>query len=275
MAAAVVTSLSRPSKRRSPVRRWILPTLCCLAVHVLLIFALEKPLTPPGIAGQAASRIQLLTDPLFVGQLMLLPDVADPAAFALPSIDGFSGSAWLAFKSLKPAFAPSVSPPHWLELSEGDLANVFDRLFPTNSAPALHIADLPLPSLIGSVPQVERELPAPLSRVHAEGALAQRLLPANNILPAWPHPDVLGSTTVQVVVNGEGRTASATILSACGLKEADAFALRWAQNCRFKPWRITGAAPARSSVTIGKLVFEWQTSPPATPAPVSSAAATP
>jgi TonB family protein len=276
MAAADVMALRATGKVRK-VQRWLLLLLICLGVHIGLIWFLQEPTRRSRGDAGPAFEMQLIADPWLSEQLTAAPDIFDPASFALPSLEGFSGSAWLSFRPLQPGFSTSLSEPSWLELKEDDLANVFDRLFPTNRITTLQIADVPLPPLIGTVPQVTRELSAPASSVRAEGPLAGRLLADAATLPPQANTDVLTNTTVQVLVDAEGKTLSSTILSSCGSKEADAFALKWAQKCRFKPLRMRGDSKASADqLACGKLIFEWQTvPPPTTPAPNSAAARTP
>lgn len=272
--AADVMPFRRSTGKARKVQRWLLLLLLCLGIHVGLIWLLQAPVPRSRADITPAFEVQLIADPWLSEQLTSAPDIFDPASFALPSLRGFSGSAWLSFKPLQPGFSTSTSEPSWLELKEDDLANVFDRLFPTNRVTTLQIADVPLPPLIGTVPQVTRELVLPGSSVRAEGPLAGRLLVNEAALPPQPNTDVLTNTTVQVLVDAEGKTLSGTILSSCGSKEADAFALKWAHKLRFKPLRLGGDGKANADqLACGKLIFEWQTVPPPTMLPPNSAAA--
>ena len=267
MASAGVMTASATAPKRRTARRWIFLTILCLAIHIGLIWFLEAPSARLRSVAKPAPTIQLLADPLLSEQLTCLPEVSDPASFALPTLQGFSGFAWLTFKALQPEFSPSITPAQWLELKEDDLANVFERLFPTNPVTTLQIADLPLPSLVGTVPQVTSEISMPPSSLRAEGVLAGRLLAANASLPPWPFTEVLSNTVLQALVDGEGNCVSSTILSGCGLKEADVFALKWARNCRFKPLHARDKGKNSDLLACGKLIFQWQTVGPSAPAP--------
>ena len=269
--AGVAANANAPKRRKA--RQWIALTLLCLGIHIGLIWFLGGPSARWPAAPQPAPRIQLLADSLLSEQLTSSTELSDPANFALPAVQGFSGFAWLTFVPLQPEFSGSIAPPHWLEVKEDDLANVFERLFPTNPVTTLQIADLPLPPLVGAVPQVEREVLLEASSVRAEGALTARMPSGNIALPPWRSPEILTNTVVQVLLDAEGQCLSSLLLSGCGSKEADTFAQKWVRDLPFKPLRARERLKNTELVACGKLIFQWQTLPPSTQATPASAAA--
>jgi len=73
-----------------------------------------------------------------------------------------------------------------------------------------------------------------------------------------------------VLVDARGNTVSRALLSGSGLVEADRRALELARTARFAP--AESGAPGRlnqhEQLTLGALIFEWQTLPPTNaPAP--------
>jgi len=102
--------------------------------------------------------------------------------------------------------------------------------------------------------------------VHLDGPLAHRRLLVTPQLPGWPSAELLTNSVVQLLVDAQGRTISAVLL-APGIRlkqqeDADASALALALAAQFEP------APS-AAATVGTMVFEWLTLPPAaTNAPV-------
>ena len=266
-SAPVVSPNPAPTRKNL---RWMLLIFLCLATHVALIWTLEEPPPRTALAQASTPAVRWLTDSWLLERVTSLPGMHDPAVFALPSLDGFSGSAWLTFKPLQPDFAAQSPASYWLELTEEDLGNVFERLFSTNVPSSIQISDLPLPSFAGGGQPFARELSLPPSSVHASTALAERLPMIGN-LPAWTHADLLTNSVVQVLVDARGQCVSSTLLSGCGSKEADSFAVKWALSCRFKPLRAARQNNwTAEPIVSGKLTFTWQTLPPSTTAPANA-----
>ncbi len=252
-------------------RRWLFCfSLAVLAQLVLLWVLGERPQPLPRPVHFPTS-IHLAADPWSAQQLAELPTLPDPAVFALPSLNGFSGSAWLRFAPVEPPALDWTDPPQWLALRPEELGKPFAESVAAEAFPPLLIADKPRPQLIGSEPRVGIEpLPA-RSELYLEGDLAGRPLVAPPALPAPPHTDVLAPTEVQVLVNPEGDVVSTAVLASCGLKETDQLALKLAAETRFQPSgkEARGLALAEG-LTWGKLIFQWHTvAPPAKPAPAA------
>ena len=257
-----VVHLSAVVGRRRWPWKWGVLTLLCLGAHVALIWTLEGPLALATQRRDSGTDVQWITDSWALERLASLPGMHDPAVFALPALEGFSGSAWLTFKPLEPEFATEAADNHWLELEETNLGEVMQTRFTTNMPQSTHVSDLALPSLLGSIPQATAELVAPTSTVDPDGALEGRILTPLTNLPSWPNHEVLTNSVVQVLVDGDGQCLSSTLLSGCGSKSADAFALKWARTCRFKPVRLTGSkGAARDGLVSAKLTFRWRTIP--------------
>jgi TonB family protein len=103
------------------------------------------------------------------------------------------------------------------------------------------------------------------SGLRVEGDLAARQLLTVPELPSRTNTDLVGSSVVQVMVDGDGQTISAVLLAGSGDRETDHYALELARHVRFNSLRVNGpdrlmekAAP----LTWGKLVFDWHTVPP-------------
>ena len=250
-------------------RRWWGAILLLLAAQMGLVFWLgDRSLTAPR---KAATKPTVLLAPGLSGELLSLND---PTLFAWANRQGFSGAAWSKIPSVNYQLADRTEPPRLLPLPVVELGAVFHRLVQTNPASPFQIADKlePRSSPTDLFPPTTSL--AARSTVRVEGELAaRRLLPVSE-LPSWPHTDLLASSVVQVMVDGDGQTISATLLSGSAHREADRYALDLAKRARFNSLRVNGpdrlmenAAP----VSWGKLIFDWHTTPmPPTNAPPPS-----
>ncbi len=191
--------------------------------------------------------------------------VMDPTLFVLPHRDTFSGGAWL--KMTPSTFSPTnwTEPARPLELARERLGATFVAFMQTN---------LPLrfqPRIDSSL-DMEDAAPAPLqpisvpSRLVVEGDLARLRLLTPLHLPPQTNTDLLTNTVVQMVVDAQGYPFSSIILRpGSGSQDADLMALtNFAKAIRFAPPEAAalGTIPA-DKMTSGRLVFEWQTVPPA------------
>jgi hypothetical protein len=224
-----------------------------------------KPLPPPPRFGP---EISLAADAWAGEQLARLPTLADPTLFALPSLQGFSGPAWMRFSALEHEPVPWSEAPRWLTVDTQHLGRTFGSLLATNPRPPLLVADKPMPRLIGA----DAPVPSlPLRRqsvLRLTGDLARRRLLAPLALKAWAHTDILSNSVVQALVDAQGRVLAATLLHGSGLNEADQHALRQATGARFDPLPHAPSGKAPSDLARGRLIFQWHTVPPsATNAP--------
>ena len=195
------------------------------------------------------------------GEMLAL---TDPTLFALPHRQAFSGEAWLKIIPIPTTnFAWSESP-RWLAAPTQELGASFNRVIETYSFDQLQTFPRPEPDL--APPMLPRIAVTERSTFHLEGDLAARRLITKFDLPAWAHTDILNPTAVKLVVNAAGIPISTSLLATSGLKAADDYARQLARTARFEPFG--GGGPRRSAnvlegVSIGEILFEWQTLPPA------------
>lgn len=188
----------------------------------------------------------------------------DPTLFVLPHRENYSGAAWLRIKPLD--FTPTnwSEPVRPLPLSEERLGAPFADFMQTNLPPRYQpelgsgadFTDLnPLPMESISLP----------SALRVAGDLAKLKLLTPLQLPPQTNADLLTNTVIQLLVDARGNPFSPVILASCGSPQADAEALtNYARAVRFQPAEqaALGTVPP-DKMTSGKLIFEWQTKPPA------------
>jgi hypothetical protein len=237
---------------------WIAAALV-FAAQVGLLFWLGNP--PP------AAPLKLSVPPVIhvsgTGSEEWLA-LQDPTLFVLPHRDNFSGDAWLKIPPQK--FAPTnwTEPPRPLPLPAEQLGAAFVAFMQTNRPARFQLA---LESGLASEnpegpPMVSISNP---STLRIEGDLARLHLLTPLHLPPQTNADLLTNTVVQLLVSAEGYPFSTVLLSGSGSGEADEAALtNYAKAVRFAPAQeaALGMVPG-NKMTLGKLVFEWQTIPPA------------
>jgi hypothetical protein len=235
--------------------RWWTIILLVFAVHVGLVLTLENraPITVRK-AHPATLQLHAAGSPAFWA-------IEDPALFALPRREGFSGPAWLEVPRLE--FQPQTwsEPRRYLPLNVPNLTRTFQRFIRTNPAPDFDNIVAAEPRLVQpSLFSLPPEFPA--SSVAVRGGLEGRKLLSRWNLESWKAPELLTNTIIQVLVNRQGQTISAAILPpGSGHRPADLRALELARTARFQPVDSTGrATPA---LDIGQIVFTWKTEPPA------------
>ena len=240
-----------------PLSRWLLLVLLALAAHVALIFIFgaRKPVTP-----MAVTNVPRLALAAGSGEWLLLND---PTLFALPTVEGFAGRAWLEPPHVQFQQPEWTESPRWLDLPAGELGAVFSQFMETNRFATLKFELKPPPRFTVPLVPLEPEF-AQSSTLRIEGDIARRPLLTPMKLPSWPYADVIASSKVQVLVNAAGEVVSAVLLPSANSGEvrdadADRRALELARAARFAP---------ASGLTIGNLIFKWYTvPPPATNAP--------
>lgn len=199
--------------------------------------------------------------------------LGSPTVFALPSPEGFSGEAWLRYRTPTTKPQPIEDVPTWFEMETNSFGNLFLG-FLTKQAPApMRVADLQVVWRdnfpIDPVPDRRSEL-------RLEGDLISRRLLTPPALPTWPHTDVAAESHVQVLVDSEGRVLSAALLESQGrlsstslamssrVPAADAYALEFARAARFEPLsseRPRGVLENDPRLSSGRLIFQWTTIP--------------
>jgi hypothetical protein len=220
----------------------------------------SEPPAPPAIRLSASGAEELLA-------------LQDPTLFVLPHPDNFSGAAWL--KVPEQEFTPTnwTEPALPLPLPPEQLGATFAAFMQTN-LPARFQPELgPDLGTINedSVPMESISFPSTL-RVEGELARLRLLTPLH--LPPQTNADLLTNTVVQLLVDAHGNPFSAVLLAGSGSQVADNMALtNFAKAVRFAPAEAAalGLVPP-DKMTLGKLIFDWQTMPPA---PTNAPASTP
>lgn len=194
-------------------------------------------------------------------QVNEFPLLRDPTVFALPHRQGFSAGAWLHSEPLEYRWEDWTEAPPWLALDTAQLGRTFSEHVAANATPPLLIADKPISRLIGSDLFVTNQPVASRSELSIEGELQQVPLLRPLALRSWEHNDILSNSVVQLLVNEDGATVSATLLQGCGSPEADQAAMGLATAAAFQPrWRRERAADW-GELAAGRLIFRWHTLP--------------
>lgn len=242
-------------------RRWLYTVAALVFVQTGFILFIGERIRPGPSRPAFSTTVHLVLDDGSRQHLDDLPGVSDPTLLALPSLRGFSGAAWMQFST--PDFRPPdwTNAPHWLPLDASSLGHAFEQFVATNQPPPIQLASKPLPP-----PRAEPNFPnEPLpqfSRLRIEGELMNRRLLKPLELRSWEYTDMLSNTTVQAVVDADGRTLSARLIGSSGYQKADAFALLTTTGARFQP---RADADGGKGLSWGRLVFFWHTLPiPAT-----------
>ncbi len=243
-------------------RHWVYAVAGVAVLQVALVYFLAQSPQRPPERPIFRTSIQLAADDEAIRSIASLPGLDDPTLLALPSLQGFSGAAWLKFPTLDYKPAEWVEPPHWLPLETQSLSGIFTQYIATNVITPLLIADKPLPPLQRYEPNFPTEPPPAQSLARVEGELSRRKLFAPVELKSWASSEILSNTVVQAAVDAAGFTFSATLLSSSGSPSADRHALTEALNARFRPLREMPAAsePTRA-LTWGRWIFQWHTLP--------------
>ena len=234
-------------------QRWWLTILCMMALQTSLIFLLEKHSGDAPARRRATPLVQLRPN-LSLERFL----VSDPTVFVLPHRHGFSGEAWLD-NLPSPDFQPAgwSEPPRALALLTGGLGANFSGFVAANASPPFEtMAAVKIPPSRPVLYPVATVPPKSLLKI--EDTLSLRKMVTELRLPAWESADLVTNSVVQLLVDNQGKTISAVLLSP-GIRlkkqeEADASALELAKAARFEP----AAAP-----TVGTMIFEWQTVAPA------------
>ncbi len=232
--------------------RWLAVIALVFATQVALIFLLgEKNAAVP----RAVLNVPTLKLANPADELLALDN---PTLFVLPSPKDFA-AAWLKMPEPEPPSFRWTEPPRWLPLPADGLGAAFGRLMQTNSFPSQPFVFKPAAEWTAPASPVE-PAPAQNSTMHIEGGLAQRQLPSEISLTNWPYADVLPPCVVQVLVDPAGNVVSAVVLPPENNLEAtshylaaDQRALEIARTLRFTP---------AANLTIGRVIFNWQTVPP-------------
>ncbi len=257
--------------------RWLTLIAVVLAVHVALIFIFTERKPPARAAVENGMALALAGEPSD-GWLAL----NSATLFGQPNQNGFAGIMWMALPPLPFRQQDWTEKPHWLgetdSLSVAGLVMPFNRFVQTNYFAGIHL-EFNLPPQL-TVPALAAEFAfAPASTLQIEGELTKRQLLNPMKLPSWPSTGVVAPSMVQVLVDAAGNVVSAVLLPSDDFmetsapvdsdagKRADARALELARTAHFAPLAPSGGGLAvnpASHLTIGRLIFKWQTAPETT-----------
>jgi TonB family protein len=226
-------------------RQFVLLLLLALALHLALVFLFgtKKQILPAPM--DPAPHLQL-TD-----RANVLVALTDPTLFARPNAHDTVTAFWRQAPMIPPPNFDQPALPQYLEPRAMEFGSLFHEFVSNQSPGGLPLDFKPEPSAV--VPDSPSDNPvSSASTMSISEELAQRRLQDTVTLPLWPRNDVLGSSTVQVLVDTSGSVASAVVLATSGDSEADQEALQLAGNLRF----ATAKQP-----TIGSITFYWRTVP--------------
>lgn len=243
-------------------RRWFYVISAVFSAQAGLVLYLGQHETTPVVRPAFRTAIHLVADQWSVDRLAGLSGMTDPTLLALPNEKGFSGAAWMKSAPLEYRPEPWIDPPHWLALTQTNLGAGLASIAGASDVIPATIADKPPPPMVRYEPALANiPLPA-VSRLRVEGELAARPLLRPLELNPREHTELLSNTVVQVTVDADGFVLTSQPLAGCGLKEADADALRLASAARFRPLpRTARDGTGRGPLVWGKLIFQWHTLP--------------
>jgi hypothetical protein len=245
--------------RAWPRHRWWGTIFLLMAVQVGLIFWLGDRSLPVPRATATNPRVLLASE--LPNELQALND---PTLFAWANPRGFSGMAWRKTLPVNYESADWGEPPRWLPLPVEEPGASLRRWVQTDQTFPFQIAEKRAPQFTPSELSPPTTSMTTRSGLRVGGELAARQLLSQFDLPSWPHTDLLMSSVVQVLVDADGQTISATPLSKSGSQEADQRALELAKTARFNSLRVSGPDQLPGKVarlSWGQLIFEWHTMP--------------
>lgn len=231
--------------------RWLVVLSLTFAAHIAFIYALgsHQPIAERQVKNDVRTQIAFARTELM--------ELQDPTVFAGPHVHGFAASTWLPVPAIPLPTFRWTEPPRMLELATEQLGASFLNQSPAPPQTERHRTIAPPPTFSVLLPPAP---PPPVSQstFRLTGPLANwKLAEALPPLPLQRARDGLTNSVVQVVVDDSGQVFSATVLPpGSGLTEADQLALKIAGAARFIP------PVTQPPVTVGNIVFEWQSAPP-------------
>jgi hypothetical protein len=253
-----MTAAAVETRRSLRGKFWAAVALAFLVQVALLCWFSDRTPTEPRLPAVAPV---FRLDSAAAGERRALED---PTLFVLPHQQSFSGAAWMKIPPLEFRSESWSEDPRWLALPDEQLGAEFAGFMQTNftdSFPNIVMLEpvLTFPELPPTEP-----ISTP-SRLRLEGALTRRRLLSIPALTNWAYADLLTNSVVQLLVDARGNTFSAVLLPpGCGFKEADSCALQIARTARFESIEPTGpdrATRPKPGLTLGTMIFEWQTLP--------------
>jgi hypothetical protein len=254
----MTSALAEPGRREA--RRWWGLVALVFVAQLGVVFWLgeRSPALPrPHAAGL---NLRLLDNNSSHALLLAL---RDPTRFVLPhGPDEGSLRRLNAFRPEAPAYV-WADPTNYAPPALDQPSVAFTRFVASNAFDAVHLPPPPAPP--ATVPRLS---PAPAaggqSTVRVTGDLAQRRLTTPLQLPCQTNVQILKESVVRLLVGADGLPRSTTLISSCGLAEADLLALQEAQAARFEALPASPLALASAEVgnlTRGQMIFSWYTIP--------------
>jgi hypothetical protein len=229
--------------------RWTAYLLLAFAAHLGLIYGLgnRRAPEPRPVKNNLTWRMLATRDEV--------AELRDPTVFAGPHARGFAASTWLRLPTIPyPSFRWS-EPPRFLALATESLGAVFLSQRETNAIVPREVSLAPVPTQTVLPPLDPPAAPTQSLLRLSAGLAARKLETTPDPLPLQRPHEGLTNSVVRVLVDAAGRTFSPTILPpGSNSREADQLALKIAGDLKFAPLK-------NAALTVGTLVFEWQTDP--------------
>jgi hypothetical protein len=246
-------------------RFWAVVGVFCVAQAGLIMLFAERgnegaPLT------HGPADFHLMAPQLSAAELTKTFFATDPIVFALPSLHGFSGRAWLELPPPQSEMPIETGKPEWLALDMPRLGTSFPTLEQAKSPLPFSLAGLRSPELEPWPAFLAPEVVKTRSGFEMKGELSRRLINKPAALPSWPSDQLLAKSVVEIAVDSSGRVVATRLQTprwGWRSAEADASALEMARRLRFRP--VASPGPA-----WGEAVFQWQTTEPTNTSPAIS-----
>lgn len=236
----------KPSDEGWTRNKFIFVLLFTFAGHLALVWMLgtRQPSLPRAVTN--APRLRLANH---ANEFLAL---GDPTLFARPNPHDLVTAYWRRLPAASPPTFEWPAPAGYLTNAAATLGLQF-REFMRN----LHPAEVPLrfkPEPSATSPEVPAISAPRQTTWQFAGDLAHRPMAPGTLAPppAIPAADVIGPSTVQVLVDTAGNVASAVVLAPNPNPEADQLALQLVRNLRFVP---------EPRLTFGEITFTWHTVP--------------
>src|ERR1043166_3290488 len=128
---------------RWPRRRWQYSIGLVFLAQLSLIFLAADRSNPRRRLPVFRTAISFAVEPSSENPSAESSELDDPTVFALPSLRGFSGRAWLSFAGPDYECVAWTPPPHWLAPEMEWWGQPFLAFARTNSTAPLRLADKP------------------------------------------------------------------------------------------------------------------------------------
>ena len=263
-----------PSVQKWTWTYWLAVVAVVFILHLalILIFGSYKPPVPIRVASNTPSLM------LAIGSSGGWPVPNNATLYALPDKNGFAGVMWTALPPLPFHKQDWTEDPRWLAATDSlparELGAGFNHFVQTNHFASVHMEYHLAPPPAAPMTSVNPPF-AQSSSLEIEGDISKRPLLNPVKLPSWPFTDVIPPSAVQVLVDAAGNVVSATLLPPDNYSDtlvtrdpaADQRAVEIARTFRFTPLSPDAGSVEANPVghlTVGRLIFNWQTVSPAT-----------